>query len=103
MRRKLLAAVLLVVVAVLVILDARQPSHEQIVGRVAIGSIHLYQATLSRLYSRMGVRCRFVPNCSHYGEICIRQFGIARGGWLAVRRVLRCGPWTPLGTILKLL
>ena len=47
---------------------------------------------------RVGVQCRFTPTCSHYGEACIRRFGVARGGWLAMKRVLRCGPWTPLGT-----
>ena len=46
----------------------------------------------------MGVQCRFTPTCSHYGEACIRQFGAMRGGWLAMKRVLRCGPWTPMGT-----
>ncbi|MDP3719805.1 MAG: membrane protein insertion efficiency factor YidD [Acidobacteriota bacterium] len=64
----------------------------------AVGGIHLYQATLSPLYSRMGVDCRFEPTCSHYGEAVIKRYGIARGGVMAIRRVFRCGPWTPSGT-----
>ena len=83
----------------LVTLDLRQPPADQWSSRVAVGSIHLYQATLSRWYSRMGMQCRFTPTCSHYGEECIRRFGAARGGWLALKRVLQCGPWTPMGTV----
>jgi len=65
----------------------------------AVGSIHLYQATLSPLYARIGVRCRFTPTCSHYGEEAIRRYGAVRGGYLATKRILRCGPWTAAGTV----
>jgi putative membrane protein insertion efficiency factor len=47
----------------------------------------------------MGLECRFAPTCSHYGEAVIGRFGIVKGGVMAVRRVFRCGPWTPAGTI----
>lgn len=89
----------LVVAAVLLAVDLQQPPHEQLVARAAIGGIHLYQATLSRWYGFLGVQCRFSPTCSHYGEACIRRYGAARGGWMALQRVVRCGPWTPAGTI----
>ncbi len=79
--------------------DLRRDPSEQVATRAAIAAIHGYQATLSRLYQRMGVRCRFDPTCSHYGEACLRRFGAVRGGWMAARRVLRCGPWTPMGTV----
>ena len=88
-----------VVAFLLVAIDLRQPPEHQWSSRVALGSIHLYQATLSKWYTRLGVQCRFTPTCSHYGEACIRRFGAARGGWIAMQRVLRCGPWTPAGTV----
>jgi uncharacterized protein len=83
----------------LLIVDLRQPPADQWSSRLAIASIHVYQATLSRWYARMGMQCRFTPTCSHYGEESIRRFGAARGGWFAVKRVVQCGPWTPLGTV----
>jgi putative membrane protein insertion efficiency factor len=83
----------------LTIVDLRRPPADQWATRGAVGLIHAYQATLSPLYDRMGVQCRFTPTCSHYGETSIRQFGLVRGGWLAARRVVRCGPWTPAGTV----
>jgi uncharacterized protein len=93
------ALAIFIVAFVLLAVDLRQPPAAQWTSHVAISSIHLYQATLSKWYTRIGVTCRFTPTCSHYGEECIRRFGAARGGWMAMKRVLRCGPWTPLGTI----
>ena len=65
---------------------------------IALGGIHGYQRVLSPLAVRMGVRCRFTPTCSRYAETVITRDGIARGGWLALKRIARCGPWTPMGT-----
>jgi putative membrane protein insertion efficiency factor len=95
--RRLLA--LLAIVALLLVVDLQRAPADQLLTRAAVGGIHLYQATLSRVYARAGLQCRFSPTCSHYGEVCIRQFGFVRGSLLAVKRVLKCGPWTPAGTI----
>jgi putative membrane protein insertion efficiency factor len=37
--------------------------------------------------------CRFHPSCSSYAEEALQRHGAWRGGWLAARRVCRCGPW----------
>jgi putative membrane protein insertion efficiency factor len=95
--KRLLAGLL--VAAILVVADLRQAPADQWSAAAALSAISLYQGTLSGWYARMGVRCRFTPTCSHYGDECIRRFGAARGGWLAMKRVLRCGPWTPAGTV----
>ncbi len=83
----------------LVAIDLRRPVADQWSTRAAIVGIHGYQLTLSKWYARMGVQCRFTITCSDYGEAVIRRFGAAKGGVLAMKRVLRCGPWTPRGTI----
>jgi putative membrane protein insertion efficiency factor len=84
--------------AIVIALDVARAPADQLSAHAAVGAIHLYQATLARVYTRMGVECRFRPTCSHYGEECVRQFGAARGGWMALKRIARCGPWTPMGT-----
>ena len=64
---------------------------------VAIQSIHVYQRALAPAAGRIGLRCRFTPTCSRYAETVIMRDGMIRGGWLALKRVARCGPWTPAG------
>ena len=45
----------------------------------------------------LGPRCRFTPTCSAYGLEAIQRHGPWKGGWLTVRRLLRCHPFTPCG------
>lgn len=52
--------------------------------------IRLYQITLSPY---MGKQCRYTPTCSNYALEALRKHGLLRGGWLAIRRILRCAPW----------
>jgi uncharacterized protein len=80
-------------------LDLARPPRDQLSARALLGAIHLYQATLSPRLGGLGVRCRFKPSCSHYAEGAIRKYGAAKGSLRAVWRVLRCGPWTPAGTL----
>lgn len=61
---------------------------------LAIGLVLLWQRGLSRL---LPPSCRFYPSCSHYGVEALRRFGLVRGGWLALWRVLRCNPWGGMG------
>jgi len=82
----------------LLALDLNRAPEAQATTRAALWGIHVYQATIAPLYARAGVVCRFKPTCSHYGEVVVREFGVVRGGWMAMRRVLRCGPWTAMGT-----
>ena len=41
--------------------------------------------------------CRFFPSCSNYGYEAIMSHGARRGGWLTLRRLLRCRPLGPSG------
>jgi putative membrane protein insertion efficiency factor len=37
--------------------------------------------------------CRFVPTCSQYALEAVEKYGALKGGWLALRRLLRCHPF----------
>ena len=63
-------------------------------GRIIIALIRVYQVAVSPL---LGPCCRFTPSCSRYACECITHHGVLRGGWLTVRRLLRCHPWHPGG------
>lgn len=97
MKKRALAIAILLWIAVA--LDLRRAPSQQWTTSAAVGGIHMYQATLSPVYARLGVQCRFTQTCSHYGEEAISKYGLAKGGYLAAKRVLRCGPWTPQGTV----
>jgi putative membrane protein insertion efficiency factor len=56
--------------------------------------IRLYQLTLSRA---LPPSCRFYPSCSQYSYEAISRYGIARGGWLGLKRLARCQPFHPGG------
>ncbi|MDF7671327.1 membrane protein insertion efficiency factor YidD [Orbaceae bacterium ESL0721] len=51
--------------------------------------IRIYQRFISPL---LGPHCRFTPTCSQYAIIALRRFGLIKGGWLTVKRVLKCHP-----------
>ncbi|WP_257351707.1 membrane protein insertion efficiency factor YidD [Pseudalkalibacillus decolorationis] len=37
--------------------------------------------------------CRFYPTCSSYGLEAIKRFGAVKGGWLTLKRILKCHPF----------
>ena len=41
--------------------------------------------------------CRFYPTCSEYAREAIEKYGVARGAWLATKRLCRCHPLNPGG------
>lgn len=59
-----------------------------------LGIIKLYQWTLSPFFGKC---CRFYPSCSNYAFEAISKYGALKGGWLALRRLLKCHPWHPGG------
>ncbi|MEJ2085885.1 MAG: membrane protein insertion efficiency factor YidD [Acidobacteriota bacterium] len=77
---------------------SREPSR-QVSAALMLRGIDLYQVTASPVLGRAGVRCRFEPSCSVYAERVIERHGALIGGFQAARRVARCGPWTPVGTL----
>lgn len=45
----------------------------------------------------IGGQCRFEPSCSVYAMQAIELYGAWRGGWMAIKRLLRCHPLCPGG------
>jgi putative membrane protein insertion efficiency factor len=57
--------------------------------RTALLALRFYKAYLSILFAGS---CRFEPTCSRYAYQAIELFGVARGVWLGLKRLLRCHP-----------
>jgi putative membrane protein insertion efficiency factor len=61
---------------------------------VLILFVRAYQIVLSPL---LPASCRYYPSCSTYAIEALERYGALRGGWLALRRLLRCNPFRPGG------
>lgn len=59
--------------------------------KLLLALIRFYQRHIS---SALPPRCRFTPTCSAYAYEAINKYGAVKGGWLALRRFLRCHPFT---------
>ena len=66
----------------------------QALAAVLLAGIGFYRRFISPM---IGPRCRFSPTCSAYGLEAIQKHGPWKGGWLTVKRLLRCHPFTPCG------
>jgi uncharacterized protein len=56
---------------------------------MALLALRFYKAYLSMLFAGS---CRFEPTCSRYSYEAIERFGVARGSWLTLKRLVRCQP-----------
>lgn len=67
--------------------------------RLGMGLIRVYQLTLSPDHGPLSYilpyrTCKFHPTCSEYGYQSIERFGLIKGSWFLVKRILRCHPWS---------
>jgi hypothetical protein len=61
---------------------------------VVVVAIRAYQHVIS---PALPPSCRFSPSCSQYALEAVSRYGVARGGWLGLRRLARCHPLHPGG------
>jgi uncharacterized protein len=59
-----------------------------------VAVLRFYKRFLSPL---LPSACRYEPTCSIYAREAIERHGVARGGALALRRLMRCHPFRPGG------
>jgi hypothetical protein len=62
---------------------------------VLIFVIKVYQKMVSPILGRN--KCRFYPTCSSYSVEAISKFGALKGGYLSIKRILKCQPFHPGG------
>ena len=67
---------------------------QECVRKLLIGMVRFYQRALSPL---LGSNCRFSPTCSQYTIEAIEKYGVIRGTWKGVMRIVRCHPFSKGG------
>ena len=70
------------------------PGRRSIVARALLAAVGFYSRAIS---PALPPRCRFYPSCSAYAAEAIARHGAGRGSRLALRRLVKCGPWHPGG------
>ena len=78
-----------------------EPRHRlvQFPARAASGLVWVYQRAVSPALAALNPAygCRFAPTCSHYARTALHAHGLIAGTGLALRRLVKCGPWHPGG------
>jgi len=57
---------------------------------LVLAAIWLYQRAIS---SFIPSSCRYLPTCSHYSMEAVERYGVVKGGWVGLKRLVRCNPW----------
>jgi putative membrane protein insertion efficiency factor len=52
--------------------------------------VKIYQRAISPLLPNV---CRYTPSCSQYMIEALHKHGLLLGGWMGLKRILRCNPW----------
>ena len=69
------------------------PSIGAVPRAIAAGAIAIYRSVVSPvIHAINGPACRFEPNCSEYARGAIAEYGVVRGGAMAIWRIARCNP-----------
>ena len=55
--------------------------------KVVLNILVWYKKYISR-----GESCRFIPSCSEYTYEAVNKYGVIKGLWLGIKRILRCNP-----------
>lgn len=58
--------------------------------KIILLPIQFYRVAISPM---LPPSCRYTPTCSEYAMIAIMKYGVIKGGYLTIRRILRCHPW----------
>jgi putative membrane protein insertion efficiency factor len=61
---------------------------------VVLALIRFYKRFLSPF---LGSNCRFYPSCSQYTYQAIEKYGVLKGGWMGIKRIARCQPFSQGG------
>jgi putative membrane protein insertion efficiency factor len=62
--------------------------------KIVLSLIIFYKRFVSPFLPRS---CRFYPSCSSYAYESIEKYGLIKGGWMAIKRLMRCHPFHPGG------
>ena len=64
---------------------------------ICIFIIKIYKKIISPIFSFLGVNCKFYPTCSDYTIQAVQKYGVLKGCFLGIKRILKCNPFSKGG------
>lgn len=65
--------------------------------KIFVYFIKLYKKGISPIFHNLGFDCKFYPTCSEYAKQAIEKYGVFKGGFLSIKRILKCNPFSKGG------
>ena len=65
--------------------------------KILIFLIEFYQKHISCWLEQKNIRCKYYPTCSEYAKQALEKYGVLKECWLAVKRILKCNPFSQGG------
>ena len=65
--------------------------------KIMINIIKFYKKHISIFFEKWGIKCKFYPTCSEYSIQAIEKYGVLKGIFLTIKRILRCNPFSKGG------
>ena len=65
--------------------------------KICIIILKVYKKFISPIFYAMGIRCKYHPTCSEYMKQAIEKYGVCKGFYLGIKRLLRCNPFSKGG------
>lgn len=62
--------------------------------KIFVGLINIYQKNISPIFGR---HCRYYPTCSEYTKQAIEKYGIFKGTFYGIKRIIKCNPFSKGG------
>lgn len=60
--------------------------------KISILIIKWYKKHISLFLESKGIKCKYEPTCSEYAIQALEKYGFLKGGWLSIKRILKCNP-----------
>ena len=65
--------------------------------KILLFLLKIYKKFISPILKLIGVECKYYPTCSEYAKQAIEKYGAIKGTWLALKRFLKCNPFSKGG------
>lgn len=65
--------------------------------KILLFIIKMYKKAISPIFNFFGFKCKYYPTCSEYTKQAIEKYGVIKGCYLGLIRILKCNPFSKGG------